>query len=273
MKIVTVIPVYKPEPDEIESFSLEQYNKICGTKYDIVFIAPENMSMEKYDRFFEEYEVKRFSKHYFVNTITYSQLLVQHEFWTTFKDYDYMMIYQPDCLIFRDEITEWAEKGYEYIGAPIFSSLSYWPMFIKNKNHKPIVGNGGFSLRKIQTFIDICDPTGEIRKTYDPKFEIWPKIWCEDRFYCDELREVYMLDIPTWETATKFALDMNVDYAFDMLNIPKIPMGCHAYDKNIRSWKELVDIPENVVKKCEEKYDALFKGIYNENNKTYIVKK
>ena len=44
--------------------------------------------------------------------------------------------------------------NYDYIGAPIIAQNARW-------FNVPAVGNGGVSLRKISTMIEVTDPTGE----------------------------------------------------------------------------------------------------------------
>jgi hypothetical protein len=67
-------------------------------------------------------------------------------FYEVFRQYEYMLIYQLDCWVFRDELEMWCDKGYDYIGAPFFVK---W--FVDRGIY---VGNGGFSLRKISNIIE-----------------------------------------------------------------------------------------------------------------------
>src|SRR6185312_14561683 len=60
--------------------------------------------------------------------------------------YKYILFYELDAWVFRDELNYWCTKGYDYIGAPWLDSST-----------KQIVGvgNGGFSLRKVNSSIRI----------------------------------------------------------------------------------------------------------------------
>ena len=66
-------------------------------------------------------------------------------------NYKYMLIYQLDAWVFTDNLQEWCDKGYDYIGAPFLS-------IVKKNSPRVIfkgVGNGGLSLRRIQYCIDV----------------------------------------------------------------------------------------------------------------------
>ena len=72
--------------------------------------------------------------------------------------------------------------GYDYIGGPIYSPGSHWPGF-KN-SMRPIVGNGGLSLRKISMMLKLTDPNGYLYNKYMDK---WNSVEYEDMFICDVL--------------------------------------------------------------------------------------
>jgi hypothetical protein len=43
---------------------------------------------------------------------------LSEEFYQAFTDFEFMLIYQLDAFVFRDELADWCRSGYEYIGAP-----------------------------------------------------------------------------------------------------------------------------------------------------------
>ena len=75
----------------------------------------------------------------------YSELLTNSNFWTFFKT-QYVLIFQTDTFI-RKQIPE-VFFFFDYVGSP----WNWTP-----KNSERMVGNGGFSLRKVQAMIDICN--------------------------------------------------------------------------------------------------------------------
>lgn len=294
-KYCIVIPVWKEELDCVEEISLKRLRKILiddkinngvwnKTKnYTSVYlICPENLNTSKYEEIYNignseiDLKKKTFDNKYFKSTDTYSQLLINYDFYNSFSDYEYMYIYQLDCYIFKDELNLWCSKDYDYIGGPILSTDCGWDTVKKAKTKKgikwtPYVGNGGFSLRKISTFKEICDPNGELRKLHpELNDENLSKIKWEDKYFCNDLYNYYRLDIPDWKEALEFALDMSVDVVFNFFKMNPHPMAIHSVDKNIRWWKKV--IPEfkdqKVIDYCEEKNKEFFKLYYDENDST-----
>ena len=82
--------------------------------------------------------------------------MLNPNFYQRFRRFEYILIYQLDAFVFSDRLEEFCRLGYDYIGAP-------WPLGDGNKhneelvvegNHFLTVGNGGFSLRRVQACID-----------------------------------------------------------------------------------------------------------------------
>lgn len=157
MKNVVVIPVYKVQPTENELCSLRQCLRILGS-HDIRLIAPEGLDLQVYRYTFETFQlplvVEMFQPTYFANISGYNKLMLSKDFYTHFADWEYMLIYQLDAWVFRDELDAWCEKGYDYIGAP-------W-MKLNGQLDEVNCGNGGFSLRRIPAFIELFDHTGKL---------------------------------------------------------------------------------------------------------------
>lgn len=281
-----VIPVYKEKLDCVEEISLKQLHKIIydppfsmdeyryWQERDVFLVYPKGMDISEYKKIYPTIQSKEFDPKFFKSTATYSQLCISYDFYNRFNSYDYMLIYQLDCYIFKDEISEWCDKGYDYIGGPILSTDCGWDTVKesrKGKTWQPYVGNGGLSLRKISTFKEITDPNGELRKKYDLTDEKLANVKFEDKYFCNDLYQLYDLEVPDWKEALEFALDMSVDVVYDIFKWQGQPMGIHSVDKNIRWWKKV--IPEfkdqKVIDYCEEKNKEFFKLYYDENDSTY----
>ena len=284
-----VIPIYKKELDCIEEISLNRLRKVLlddkvldKVCTDVYLVCPEGLDTTNYEKIYNTWDEftflkkKEFDPSYFKSTDTYSQLCISYDFYNSFNEYEYMLIYQLDCYLFRDEITDWCLKGYDYIGGPILSTDCGWDTVKKSmqKNGKdkwcPYVGNGGFSLRKISTFLDITDPNGELRTTYELTDELLKAVKYEDKYFCNDLYNFYQLEIPTWNEALKFAFDMSVDIIYTLFKFEGTPMGIHSVDKNIRWWKKVIPefMDQKVIDYCEEKHKEFFKLYYDENDST-----
>ena len=259
-KFCVVIPIYNEQPDIIEQFSLNRLNKVIGNKYDVFYINRKGFDTKPYQDILKA-NVIEYDPKFFESPQSYSQLLISHDFYLDFKDYDYMLIYQTDCYIFIDQINLWCDMGYDYVGAPIIAKNPDWSLAVKGI---PQVGNGGLSLRKIQTFLDLTNPKGEFMTYYNITEEQLKEVKFEDVWFCDFVWRKYEYNIAPWKIAARFALDMNVKNWYNDLKIDFLPMACHAWPKNIRDWKDkFEEMNDDIVNYCEEKYKDLFKVYYD----------
>lgn len=285
-KYCIVIPIWKKELDCVEQISLKRLKKVLiddKDEYnnipDVYLVCPDGLDTSDYEKIYNSKELhinllkKEYDPKYFESTATYSQLCISYDFYKDFDKYEYMLIYQLDCYLFKDEIEAWCNKNYDYIGGPILSTDCGWDTVKKSRNGSewvPYVGNGGLSLRKIETFKEITDPNGELRKKYNLTDEVLSKVRFEDKYFCNDLYNFYELDIPDWKEALHFALDMSIDVVYDYFKWQGQPMGIHSVDKNIRWWKKV--IPEfkdqQVIDYCEKKHEEFFKIYYDENDST-----
>jgi hypothetical protein len=143
-----VIPVYREKLTADENISVRHLLQFLG-KYDIYLVAPEGLAPP-----LPGFDVKRFSREFFRNTVTYSALLLSREFYEAFNDYSFILIYQLDALVFSDQLMQWCERSWHYIGAPWINSAA--ADFVD----EPAVGNGGFSLRKVESFLRVINTDG-----------------------------------------------------------------------------------------------------------------
>ena len=147
-----VIPVYRDLVIS-EKIALEQMHKVLKDKTNVYAVCPVDQDLSEHKKIFPELQETRLDPKWFKSTDTYSQLCLSEWFYDLFKEYRYMLICQLDVWIVKDEILEWCEKDYDYIGAPIVVPTARWHNYRIDTNGKyvvmPKVGNGGFSLRKI----------------------------------------------------------------------------------------------------------------------------
>ena len=166
---VIVVPVYNEVPNELEKLSLKQLDIIVKDDIEICLVGPNRINFSSYVELFNNKpKHENFDDKYFESNKSYSQLCLSYDFYKRFDDYEYMLIYQTDCWIFRNEIKKFCEMGYDYIGGPIYSPGSRWPSF-KN-SMRPVVGNGGLSLRKISMMLKLTDPNGYLYNKYKDDF-------------------------------------------------------------------------------------------------------
>ncbi len=155
-QVIIVIPVYKSVPDPEEIRALKRALHIFSL-HPLRLIGPDDMDYSAYIAAgISNDNIIGMARHHFSSIKAYNRLLCNEEFYSAFKAYEYLLIFQTDAWVFRDELTEWCKKGYDYIGSPWLWKpepvkkhhlLDLWPLM------KGRVGNGGVSLRKISIMI------------------------------------------------------------------------------------------------------------------------
>ena len=252
-----VVPVYKEQLSDTEQISLKSlYRETNGYKHTYL-VCPEGINIDEYKKIYPNIHKIEFNEIFFKNIYTYSQLCLSYMFYNQFSIYDYMLIYQLDAYLFKDDIQNWVNLDMDYIGAPIFSELSGWPHLKKTKTAQ--VGNGGISLRKIRTFRYLTDPNSKFRLVNTLFQEELSKVIYEDVYFCQIVNHIYGFDlkIPEPSKALEFAWDQSLEHIKKLLenaNVKLTPMGCHGWQKSKESllfWKELIpEITDELILKC-----------------------
>lgn len=265
IKVAVVIPIYKKILDPFEKISLKQCVKILN-KYNIKLAAPKNLNLNNYFKINPDLKTEFFNPYYFKSIKGYNKLMLSQKFYNRFVNYDYILIYQLDAFVFKDELEYWCNKNYDYIGAPSFKN--FITDHFKKKFWK--VGNGGFSLRKIKKFLKILErlksSTSDIKKNnslkllnkitrtpiigskilkYKNNFEYFSinPTFNEDYFWGTYAKKISSdFKVPPVKIALKFSFEKNPDYFF-ILNKKKLPFGCHAWYKyNLKFWKKYIKL-------------------------------
>lgn len=152
MNCVILIPVYKSMPDDCEVIALRQCKKVLG-KYPMRLLAPRGLDIRSYVDLFNgvsDFGHCYFPGKYFKSPQTYNRFMKSLLIYKAFRQFDYFLMYHTDAFVFRDELAYWCEKGYDYIGAPIYEydGTTRPTKFLG-------VGNSGFSLHKISAKLQV----------------------------------------------------------------------------------------------------------------------
>lgn len=256
--VIVAIPLYKTTFDDFEQKSLKSTFKHLGD-FPIAFIVPESLDIsfiENYP-FIKNYSIERFSNNFFKSIDSYNLLMLSEEFYNRFSDYKYTLICQTDVFIFSNQLQQWIDKNYDYIGAPWLDS-SYNPCYlayrkIYNKinhfftgkeryyQHINHVGNGGFSLRKNSVFEKICKKEKENIEKFQSKKEK-ERYHIEDVFWSLYAAKKYSMNIPKYTEALYFAWDINPKMGLKMSK-GVLPFACHGFNKKqMKSfWKKYIN--------------------------------
>jgi hypothetical protein len=265
-EICVVIPIYKDVLNDFEIQSVEQCMKTLSD-YCIYFIAPKGLDLNFYRSNFKSINnFVYFDKSYFIDIVGYSRLLLNIDFYKKFDQFKYMLVYQTDCYVFKDELLEWAGKDYDYIGGVWFDNYTDNP-FLGAKLWQ--AGNGGFSLRKIKSIARLLSSKRPIKKwnqlykeaialqkngkksflkallllpfsvfgfRNNYKYLATSYKFNEDGFFIEASSKYHALKIPNVEEAIGFSWDMHPRFLYEKFG--KLPLGCHAWYRNDFPYEE-----------------------------------
>lgn len=236
---VIVIPLYRSELSANEMISISRCYELWADKYDIIVVTPEGVDMSGIAKKFPLMKSTIVDRTKMSSIAEYNKMLLSRYFYALFSEYDYMLIYQADCYVFEDRLGEWIAKGYDYIGAPWYYNINWFTKF-SGKILRSLkiyhgggflwgeVGNGGFSLRKINSFITHLERCKKFSKRVSRgKLN-------EDVYWSLVAKE---LKKPTATEAAHFAADMTPTVC------PSDVMAAHGWNKNqktIAFWKEKI---------------------------------
>jgi hypothetical protein len=231
-KVIIIVPIYKIDLSDKEKVALEQVEKILW-KYPICFIIPEKLNLHYQG--YPNVKIEAFNDTFFNSTHTYSELLMSELFYERFRQYTYMLIYQLDAFVFSDRLEEFCALAYDYIGAPMPKNFpGDW------HNLGASVGNGGFSLRKIESVLSVVKIKEQIYLKHPME-----KVLCEfeDLFfsYCGICKNLNF-HVPDISIALTFSIQENVRKCYNTLD-RKLPFGCHAWYNNssFDIWKPIIE--------------------------------
>ena len=268
--VVITIPLYKSELTENEKCSLIQCIAVLK-KHPIVLVCGKNLDISKYEEIFKshkkEFSCERFDDSNFKNIDSYSKFCLSDFFYERFTNYKYLLIYQLEAFVFKDELEDWCAKDFDYIGAP-------WNLEVLEKmTHTKFEcgGNGGLSLRKIETMLKLMkfnlkNKTIYTRKSYKDIFNLYKKrkpisnllntpkhiyIYIFQNFIFKEFVTNEDLVIAKFakkfindfkfapkEEAAKFSIESFCEYFYE-LNRKTLPFGSHNYFSHLDFWEKV----------------------------------
>jgi hypothetical protein len=256
--VKVLIPIYKNTINCDEQKSLEQCSKVLSA-YPVVFIKPHSLEVENLKKEFPQITVESFPDEYFSSLIAYNRLMLSPEFYSRFSNCKYVLIHQLDAYVFRDELKEWCDKNYDYIGAPWLLKAKYHALhkqvllqfkklfyyITRSPSRKFIlgdrVGNGGFSLRKVSSHL-AATLDKQARINYFLAHCTKHSVFNEDVFWATENPQFMY---PALLEALSFSMDDDPKLCFQ-LNHNKLPFGCHGWSKHrkINFWKDKIPVQQ-----------------------------
>ncbi len=228
--MICIVTIYKSNLNLFEKISLR---RICKLFYGYIHIVcPESLNTSHLDFLIPEYKVERFDDKYFKSIHGYNELLLSEEFYTRFINHKYLLIAQLDVFIFKNEIKNWCDQEYSYVGAPMPDEAvkgikkKYSMDFnteIPFKTDKML--NGGFSLRKTKDLLDVVTKN---KKFIDTCIKFG---WFEDTVLSLLMANNSQYFLPEMEISRYFSIETYPVQHFIKMNYV-LPVGCHAWYRN-----------------------------------------
>lgn len=256
--VAVVVPIStRAELDPLEEVSYRHLRHHLGA-YDTYIVAPRSLDVR-----IEGAKVAPFSGRFFGSVEANRRLMLSPEFYGRFSGYDYILLYHLDALVFSDELAYWCAQGWDYIGPP----------WLRDPNQPEAgftgVGNGGFSLRRISSFLRVLEsqvPTTSAAQHWAKHYAgrplaervlHSPKRWLknlsifnsvaheaahvrynEDYFWALRASHYYpAFRIAPPEVAVHFAWEMAPSYCRAQSG-RQLPFGCHAWTRYERAFWE-----------------------------------
>ncbi|MFD2572474.1 DUF5672 family protein [Spirosoma soli] len=228
--VAVIIPIYKASMSAHELISFQQCLKALRS-HPIFLVKPHSLNLNSLLATHSQLQVESFDDLYFQSISGYNKLLCSELFYERFLAYEYILISQLDVFIFRDDLLDWCQRGYDYVGAPQFSNIRapdrMEPKTLREKVslpfQKPLL-NGGMSLRRVKGCLRLL-------RIYHTFFGTWHGN--EDSFFSLHYPRFSpfrpLMHLPSPHEALKFAVEMQPRLSLQ-LNGNKLPMGCHAWD-------------------------------------------
>lgn len=265
-RVAVVIPIYRSfsalSDNEIKA--LLQIRNVLG-KRDIFYVYPSHVDTTEYLKLLEPLQGRgvRIPDRFFGSLERSNRLLVSHAFYRHFINYDFILIHHTDAWVFSDQLDYWCNLGIDYVGAPWFEG--------KKDPILPLrfigVGNGGFSLRRVSSFLRITND----RHFILVHFMIYQAYRFLEGHHYKALRRLLGIDLlmrmmqqnigyedEFWglivprhfrwfkvahpELAMKFSFEVMPDVLWKLNNY-QLPFGCHAWERyNPAFWRSFIPV-------------------------------
>ena len=272
-----VVPVWKTDLNFFEKISLKRHLSVLKG-FDRFLLVPRRLSdcinavllesaIDPSEVFLHVVDDRWLASH-----PSYNQLMLSLCFYKFYAAYTHILVAQLDAYTFQDRLLDWCADDYDYVGAPIYYFGSYWEPELH------CVGNGGFSLRKINSFIRALEANpivftlSDLRerlKPFNAKGKIvrlcqYAPCWL---MRCNRLRQdrnmlarwagvnedlcygkylpliVPDFRVPSYKEAVAFCIDSHVDQELSLL-APNLPFGAHGWwtwKQNLAAWRSFIE--------------------------------
>jgi len=265
-KVAIMVPLTSSSLNEDEAISMKHLREFLDG-YDKFLLVPEGLEVRM-----EGFMAMPLGQRHFGSAANHNRMLYRTDFWEKFADYEYVLMYHLDALVFSDQLEQWCDRGLDFIGAPFLRCPeSPW---VKEER----VGNGGFALYRVPSVLKVLwwrylgDPSKywedhfwrereTLRSILRPIRAAMPG-WLRGRvtvglrtqlkkidrtevnergndlFWSDEAKRHWPdFKVGTLEEGLAFAFETQPSVSLERMG-GKLPFGCHAWGRYDRGFWE-----------------------------------
>jgi hypothetical protein len=235
--VTVVIPIYLEKPSKLEIISLNQILTVLH-KHPITFVAPTGLDTAWYENYCQGKATIAIQRFTWKGHIEYGGLMLAPKFYRAFLNYEYILLCHLDAFVFRDELEKWCRQSYDYIGAVIYNSIWDSPPSSLHKllgaSQPEYYGNGGFALKKVETFYKITSKNRLFISLYHWVRKVRKQAFFDDLFMAQFFpRFLSSSNLPTQAVAQRFGAayeNWNEDkLPFTNREIDSLPFGIHGW--------------------------------------------
>ena len=207
-----------------------------GGNFLIELLVPEGMDRTEIEREFPSLHVRSVSDEWLgrKNGIAgYNRMMLSAEFYETYRAYEYILICHADAWVFRNDLSAWCRRGFDCVAAPWVRrgiyDLPLLKQYLRYRLRRSMesgrlirqslygkVGNGGFSLRRVERFREACE-----------KYRTEIERFCADDTHLGN-EDVFWAVVPedfrypTEREALRFAFDTNPRYCYRLCGASRL---------------------------------------------------
>ena len=242
--VATLVPIYQATLSKEDTLGLRRSLEALKSRR-ITFIHPRGLDLTFYRGLSQQAAYEEYDEACFSSIANYNRLLLSTDFYKKYQAFEFILILQTDAVVLRDDLQQWLEAAFDYVGAPwpngyeIFVNLDRYAG-ANGKVVKAYVGNGGLSLRRVRACLDLM---AEFPQT----LEYFQKSGSsEDLFFAFMGQVSQRFILPSETRAALFSLELQAGKYFAMSgNVA--PFGGHAWSKyEPQFWALLMGIEKSV---------------------------
>ena len=246
------------------------------SKHDKILVCPRGMATDQYTALLPGLRIFPVDPKWMRTYSAYNDFKSSPLIYSALQEeYRFMLCHEPDAFVFRDEVEQWCDSGFDYIGAPWFSGRPDYP----DDAHIVGVGNSGFSLRNNDAHVR----ANRIVKLLESPRELWSeyrdrslagrlagvptvavkslgignstnyhlrapylrwrnKIEHEDLFWTQQVARVLpWFKVADADAAMRFSFEILPHKLYEMTG-HQLPFGCHGWFKfGLEFWRPFIE--------------------------------